>query len=131
MRSCNCPASVIQLAAEAVAACDAIAITPYLKVLDWLDRYQMVASANEVHDEEARKKLMDKTNRMAANFGVDEVIAAAVQEHLKEIGEIPNDEPSEADGDGAGERTPADVTAGTNGPDSPHPRAEAESGFFI
>ena len=58
-------ASVMQLAAEAVAAGDVTAITPYLKVLDRLDRYQTVASANQVYDEEARKKLMDKINRMA------------------------------------------------------------------
>jgi hypothetical protein len=70
-------ASMMQLAAEAVAAGDVTAITPYLKVLDRLDRYQTVATANQVYDGEARKKLMDKINRMAANFGVDEVMAAA------------------------------------------------------
>jgi hypothetical protein len=63
------------------------AIAPYLKVLDRLDRYQTVAGANQAYDEEARKKLMDKINRIAANLGVDEVIATAVQEHLKRIGE--------------------------------------------
>ena len=40
---------------------------------------------------------MDKINRIAANLGVDEVIATAVQEHLKRIGEIPADEPGETD----------------------------------
>jgi hypothetical protein len=74
-------APVMQLAAEAVAAGDVTAITPYLKVLDRLDRYQVVASANQVYDDEARQKLIDKINRIAANLGVDEVIAAAVQEH--------------------------------------------------
>jgi hypothetical protein len=91
-------APVMQLAAEAVAAGDVTAITPYLKVLDRLDRYQTVAGANQVYDDEARQKLIDKINRIAANLGVDEVIAAAVQEHLKKIGEIPPDEPNEADG---------------------------------
>jgi hypothetical protein len=90
-------APVMQLAAEAVAAGDVTAITPYLKVLDRLDRYQVVASANQVYDDEARQKLIDKINRIAANLGVDEVIAAAVQEHLKKIGEIPPDEPDEAE----------------------------------
>ena len=94
-------ASVMQLAAEAVAAGDVTAITPYLKVLDRLDRYQTVASANQVYDDEARKKLMDKINRMAANYGIDEAFAAAVQEHLKKQGVVFDDEVSESDGGGA------------------------------
>jgi hypothetical protein len=95
-------APAIQLAAEAMAAGDISAITPYLKALDRLDRYQTVASANQVYDDEARKKLMDKINRMAENFGIDENFAAAVHEHLKGIGEIPDEEPVEAEGEGAG-----------------------------
>ena len=87
----------MQLGAEAIAAGDVTAIAPYLKVLDRLDRYQSVAGAHQVYDDEARKKLMDKINRIAANLGVDEVIAAAVQEHLKKIGEIPAGEPGETD----------------------------------
>ena len=88
---------LMQLAAEAVAAGDIRAITPYLKVLDRLDRYQTVAVGHQVYDDEARKKLMDKINRMAANFGVDEVMAAAARAHLIKIGQIPPDEPGEAD----------------------------------
>ncbi len=97
----------MQLGAEAIAAGDVAAITPYLKVLDRLDRYQKVASANQVYDDEARKKLMDKINRMAENFGINEAFAAAVHEHLRKQGAIP-DEPAEAEGDeqGAG---PADL----------------------
>ena len=90
-------APVMQLAAEAVAAGDVTAITPYLKVLDRLDRYQTVAVGHQVYDDEARKKLIDKINRMAANFGVDEVMAAAARAHLIKIGQIPPDEPGEAD----------------------------------
>jgi hypothetical protein len=90
-------APLMQLAAEAVAAGDIRAITPYLKVLDRLDRYQTVAGAHQVYDDEARKKLMDKINRMAENFGINEDFAAAVQAHLIKIGEIPPDEPGEAD----------------------------------
>jgi hypothetical protein len=41
---------------------------------------------------------MDKINRMAANFGIDENFAAAVQAHLKTIGAIPDDAPVEGDG---------------------------------
>jgi hypothetical protein len=40
---------------------------------------------------------MDRINRVAANLGVDEVMAAAARAHLIKIGEIPPDEPSEAD----------------------------------
>ncbi len=90
-------APVMQRAAETVAAGDVTAITPYLKVLDRLDRYQTVAGANQVHDDEARKKLLDKINRIATNLGVDEVIAAA-REHLIKIGEVPDEEPGEAMG---------------------------------
>ena len=90
-------APAIQLAAEAMAAGDISAITPYLKALDRLDRYQTVATANQVYDDEARKKLMDKINRMAENFGINEAFAAAVKAHLIKIGEIPPDEPGEAD----------------------------------
>src|SRR6202789_4132498 len=84
-------APLMQLAAEAVAAGDVSAI-------DRLDRYQTVAIGHQVYDDEARKKLMDKINRMAANFGVDEVMAAAAHAHLIKIGEIPPDEPTEAEG---------------------------------
>src|SRR3984957_2922388 len=40
-------APAIQLAAEGIAAGYVSAITPYLKALDRLDRYQTVASANQ------------------------------------------------------------------------------------
>ncbi len=82
----------MQLGAEAIAGGDVSAIAPYLKVLDRLDRYQSVAGAEQVYDDEARKKLMDKINRMAENFGINEDFAAAVQAHLKRTGKIPNNE---------------------------------------
>jgi DNA-directed RNA polymerase specialized sigma subunit len=91
-------APAIQLAAEGIAAGDISAIMPYLKALDRLDRYQVIASANQVYDDEARKKLMDKINRVANNLGIDEVMWAAAQEHLKKTGQIPADDPSEAEG---------------------------------
>ena len=63
----------MQLGAEAIAAGDISAITPYLKALDRLDRYQVVASANQAYDDEARKKLLDKINRVAENLRTKEV----------------------------------------------------------
>jgi DNA-binding CsgD family transcriptional regulator len=87
----------MQLAAEGIAAGDVSSITPYLKVIDRLDRYQAVAGAEQVYDDEARKKLMDRINRMAENFGINEDFAAAVQAHLKKTGKIPNNELDETD----------------------------------
>ena len=56
-------------------------------MLDRLDRYQTVASANQVYDDEARKKLIDKINRVAANLGIDEVLRRRRSEHLKKTGQ--------------------------------------------
>jgi hypothetical protein len=53
------------------------AIAPLLNVLDRLDRYQRTAKVNRVYDDEARKKLMDMLNRVAANLGIDEARWAA------------------------------------------------------
>ena len=93
-------APAVRLGAEGIAAGDLSAISPYLKALDRLDRYQTVAGANQAYDDEARQKLMDRINRIADNLGVNEVVAAAVQAHLKTIGEVPDDEPGEAEGEG-------------------------------
>jgi predicted transcriptional regulator len=126
-------APAVQLAAEAIAAGDISAISPYLKALDRLDRYQTVAGAHQVYDDEARKKLMQKINRMAENFGIDEVMWKAGREHLKKIGQIPSDEPDEAEGQGAGAdfaRSP-EVAAEANALETPPAEAQAGSGFFI
>ena len=63
--------------AGAIADGDVTAIAPLMKVLDRLDRYQRAAKAVQVYDDEARSKLMDKINHVAANLGVDEARAAA------------------------------------------------------
>ncbi len=91
-------APALQLAAQAIAAGDISAISPYLKALDRLDRYQTVAGANQVYDDEARKKLLAKINRLAENLGIDADFAAAVQAHLKATGQIKADAPGEAGG---------------------------------
>ncbi len=123
-------ASVMRLAAEAVAAGDVSAITPYLKVLDRLDRYQKVASANQVYDDEARKKLLDKINRMAENFGIDEAFAAAVHERLKEAGAIPDDEPGEAEGQGADLAEAPEFMSEAGALETSPAEAQPSSGFF-
>ena len=88
-------APAVQLGAEAIAAGDISAISPYLKTLDRLDRYQSVAVANQTYDEDARKKLMEKINRMADNLGATAMWTAA-REYLKKHGAFPWDEPGEA-----------------------------------
>ncbi len=70
----------MRLAGEAIAEGDVTAIAPLMKVLDRLDRYQRVAKAVQVYDDEARRKLMDKINRVAANLEVDEARAATAAE---------------------------------------------------
>ncbi len=94
-------APAVQLAAEAIASGDISAIVPYLKALDRLDRYQVVASANQVYDDEARKKLLDKINRMAENLGINEDFAAAVEAHLEKTRGLPPEGWGEAQGQGA------------------------------
>ena len=102
-------APAVQLGAEAIAAGDISAINPYLKALDRLDRYQTVATANQAYDDEARKKLMDKINRMAANFGVDEVRWNAVGEHLERTQGLPPEGWGESGGLGADAADSSDV----------------------
>ena len=123
-------ASVMQLAAEAVAMGDVSAITPYLKVLDRIDRYQTVASANQVYDDEARKKLIDKINRIANNLGTDKVIAEAVRAHLKKTGQTPSDEPDEDKGEGAEPAGSPEFTGEADPAQASRAEAQADSGFF-
>jgi uncharacterized protein YdbL (DUF1318 family) len=80
-------APAVQLGAEAIAAGDVSAIAPYLKALDRLDRYQTVASANQVYDDEARKKLFDKINRIASH-------GFAVRTRLHSVADRPSPAPS-------------------------------------
>jgi transcriptional regulator with XRE-family HTH domain len=120
----------IQLAAEAIAAGDVTAITPYLKALDRLDRYQTVASAEQVYDDEARKKLMDRVNRIAENLGINEDFAAAVRAHLKKTGQIPADEPAEAGGEEADMAAAPEFVGEASALEASSAEAHEESGFF-
>jgi hypothetical protein len=125
-------ASVMQLAAEAVAAGDVSAITPYLKVIDRLDRYQAVASVEQAYDDEARKKLLDKINRIADNLGIDENFAAAVQAHLKATAGLPPDGWGEDGAPEEGEELAAtpELAGEANAPEGSRAEARAGSGFF-
>jgi hypothetical protein len=109
----------MQLGAEAIAAGDVTAITPYLKVIDRLDRYQAVACANQVYDDEARKKLMDKINRMAENLGIDEDFAAAAQEHLEKIRGKPPEGWGETEGRYADPADSPDMMGEANASEAP------------
>jgi predicted transcriptional regulator len=60
----------MRIATAAVEEGDVAAIAPLLKVLDRLDRYQKTAKVNQVYDDEARKKLFEKLNRVAGNLGL-------------------------------------------------------------
>jgi len=58
----------MHVATTALKRGDVAAIAPYVKLLDRLDRYQKTAKVNHVYDDEARKKLFEKLNRVAANL---------------------------------------------------------------
>ena len=113
-------APATRLGAEGIAAGDIAAITPYLKALDRLGRYQAVASANQVYDDEARKKLMDKVNRLAENLGINEEFAAAVKAHLQKSSQIPTDEPGEAEGREGDAVGSSDFMQEANAPEATH-----------
>ena len=98
----------LQIASEALASGDFRAIPSYLKVLDRLDRYQTVADANQVYDDEARKKLLDKVNRLAENLGIDKDFEAAVKAHLEKTRGIPPEGWGEAGGLEALNASPAE-----------------------
>jgi DNA-binding CsgD family transcriptional regulator len=113
-------APAVQLGAEAIAAGDVSAISPYLKALDRLDRYQTTASANQKYDDDARQKILDKLNRMAANLGVRKVMTAA----------LPAGQPGEAEGQGADRASSPEVSGEANASEAPRPEAEPGSGFL-
>jgi len=93
----------MRLAGEAIADGDVTAIAPLMKVLDRLDRYQRVAKAVQVYDDEARRKLMDKINRVAANLEVDEARAAAKAAEAAEAAPSGGEVPALAGAQAAGE----------------------------
>ena len=77
-------AQAMQIASVAVADGDVRAIPALLKVIDRVDRYQRAAKVSEVYDDEARKRLMDKINRVAANLGYDDA-GTAIEEPARRL----------------------------------------------
>ncbi len=62
----------LRLAAGALAEGDVGAISPYLKLLDRLDRYQRPLAAIDVYDDKARQRLLAKMNRIIARIHAEE-----------------------------------------------------------
>ncbi len=61
-------APAMHLVVNAILKGDVTAVSPLLKLLD---RYQKAANANQTYDDDAREKLLDKINRIAANLQDD------------------------------------------------------------
>jgi DNA-binding CsgD family transcriptional regulator len=91
-------APAVQLGAEAIATGDVSAIAPYLKALDRLDRYQSVAVANQAYDDDARKRLMEKINRLVENLEPRDGAPNGEDDPSKETVAFSADEPGEAGG---------------------------------
>ena len=121
-------APALQLGAEGIAAGDISAINPYLKALDRLDRYQVVASANQAYDDEARKKLFDKINRVVDNLRAKEVRSEPVQEDLRAIGR--DGEAGEAEVQGEDLAGSTESVAEASPLEGSHSGAEPGSGFL-
>jgi hypothetical protein len=67
----------LRLSAMAVADGDISAISPYLKVLERLDRYRVGAKPKQVYDKAARERLFAKLNRVAARQRLRDIRKAA------------------------------------------------------
>ena len=67
----------LRLAAGALAEGDVEAISPYLKLLDRLDRYQKPLAAVPVYDDKARQRLLAKMNRIVARIRAEDARRAA------------------------------------------------------
>ncbi len=67
----------LRLAAGALAEGDVGAISPYLKLLDRLDRYQKPLAAVVVYDDKARERLIAKMDRLIARVHAEKARKAA------------------------------------------------------
>jgi hypothetical protein len=88
----------LRLAAGALADGDVGAISPYLKLLDRLDRYQRPLAAVDVYDDKARERLLAKMNRILTRIHAEEARKAANTAAEMDPARLPA---GEADGEGA------------------------------
>jgi CRISPR/Cas system CSM-associated protein Csm2 small subunit len=86
----------MRIAAAAVDEGDVRAIAPLLKVLDRLDRYQKTAKVNQVYDDDSRKKLFEKLNRVAANLGLPVIEDPLKAKAKPAVEPAPGPEPNES-----------------------------------
>jgi predicted transcriptional regulator len=114
-------APALQLGAAAIAAGDVSAISPYLRAIDRLDRYQTVAGVNERYDDEARQKLLDKINRVVENLRAKE---AEAKEALGTLG------PEGAAGGAEGAGVALELTGEEDGSEPPAREVHPGAGFF-
>jgi hypothetical protein len=93
----------MRMATEALEDGDVRVIVPFLKLLDRVDRYQKTAKVTQVYDGEARRKLFEKLNRVAANLGLEPMKEPAKAE-AKEAAE--GEAAAEATGAGGSDQSP-------------------------
>ena len=77
-------APAMRLVGDAILKGDVTAVSPLLKLLDRLDRYQKAAKVNQVYDDEAREKLLNKINRIVDNLRADDERKAEKAEGMAE-----------------------------------------------
>jgi hypothetical protein len=65
-------APVLRLAADAIQEGDLRAVTPYLKVLDRMDKYRQAVGTSKPYDDNARARLLAKLNRVAVRLKLGE-----------------------------------------------------------
>jgi hypothetical protein len=61
---------------------------------------------------------MDKVNCLAENLGINEEFAAAVKAHLQKTGQLPADQPGEAEGREGNAMGSSDFTEEVNAPEA-------------
>ena len=89
-----------------------------------------LASANQVYDDEARKKLMDKINRLGREFRHRRELRGGGAGALEEPRTDAPRRPVEAEGQGAIPADAAEFVGEANAPDAPPVEEQAGAGFF-
>jgi predicted transcriptional regulator len=95
-------APAMHLVGDAILKGEVTAVSPLLKLLDRLDRYQKAAKVNQTYDDDAREKLLDKINRIAANLQDDQADKAETASEAAEAAQA-SDGGESAEAGAAGE----------------------------